>query len=209
MATTADLSVINAAAGRTGNDPVTSLTQGSLVANIANSNYEDSVKVELSLYPWKRATKIASLNRLDPDLMGAVPEPWTASYQLPVDLIDIRTAVVAGIPIRYEVHGDKILCDAATSDDVVLHYIWRVPEADWPPWFREGMTLRWEAILLRGVGERYREAEARDKTAHDHFAKARTRDSQSQTARNPYSSPTLRARGGFVSPYNNNCWPPR
>lgn len=207
MATISDLTVINAAAGRTGNDPISSLTQGSIVANIANSNYEDSVKAELSVYPWKRATKIASLNRIDPDVMGKPPEPWTAAYQLPTDLMDIRTVKVAGCPLDYEVHGDKILCDASEADDVILHYVWRVPEAEWPPWFREGMIRRWEAILLRGVGERYREAEARDKAATDQFATARNRDSQSQTPRDPTRSPTLMARTGFPSATHPRTFP--
>lgn len=196
MATTSDLSVINAAAGRTGSNPVTSLTEGSVVANIANSNYEKSVEAELSAYPWKRASKIASLNRLDPDAMGNPRSPWQAAYQKPDDLVEIRTVTVAGQPIKYEVHGDKILCNADVNDDVVMLYIWRVPENEWPAWFREGMVRRWEAILLRGVGERYSEAQARDKAAEEQFAKARNRDSQSQTARDPVVSPTLRARGG-------------
>lgn len=196
MASTTDFTVINAAAGRTGNNPMTSLSDGSIVANIASSNYEDLVKAELSLHPWKSASKIASLVRLDPDVEGEPPAPWSAAYQLPGDVIDIRTVTVWGEPIDYAVHGDAILCYAAPDQDVVLSYVWRVPEALWPPWFREGMIRRCEAIFLRGIGERYREAQARDVAADDQFAKARTRDSQSQTPRDPARSPTLQARIG-------------
>lgn len=202
MTTASDFSVINAAAGRTGNSSISSLSDGSLVANIASENYEDSVKAELSVYPWKRASKIVSMNRLDPDIMGSAPSPWQAAYQLPDDLVEIRTVTICGCPIAYEVHGDKILCNADTNADVVLHYIWRVQESDWPAWFREGMIRRWEAILLRGVGERHAEAQARDKAADDQFAKARSRDSQSQTARDPTTSPTLRARGSYYDPFS-------
>lgn len=200
MATTSDLTVLNAAATRTGNEPVSVLqSSGTPVAEIALNNYEDIVKTELSLYPWKRATKIVLLARIDPDVHGEPPEPWTAAYQLPSDLLEIRTVKVAGYPINYEVHSDKILCDADASDEVILHYIWRVPESDWPPWFREGMIRRMEAMFLRGVGERYREAQARDEAAGESFAKARNRDSQSQTPRDPTISPTLRARTGYLS----------
>jgi hypothetical protein len=99
------------------------------------------------------------------------------------------------------VHGTKVLCDAAEADEVILHYIWRVPESQWPPWFREGMIRRWEAILLRGIGERHR-GEERDKAAEDQFALARNRDSQSQTPRDPMVSPTQarRAAVGFDQP---------
>jgi hypothetical protein len=192
-----DFTVINAAATRTGNIPVTSLaSDGGPVAQIALSNYEDAVKTELALYPWKRATKIVQIDRLDPNTMGDPPEPWTAAYQLPTDLIEIRTVKVSGYPIDYEVHSTKILCDASETDEVILHYIWRVPESQWPAWFREGMIRRLEAIFLRGIGERATEARARDKAADDSFALARNRDSQSQTPRDPTTSPTLAARGG-------------
>jgi hypothetical protein len=208
MATISDLGVINAAATRTGNDPITTLaSDGTPVAKIALNNYEDSVRTELALYPWKRATKIVQLDRIDPDVMGAPPEPWTASYQQPDDLIEIRTVKVVGYPINYEVHGDTILCNANTADNVILHYIWRVPEVQWPPWFREGMIRRWEAILLRGVGERHNEADERDKAAGESFARARNRDAQSQTPRDPMISPTLQARTGSFPSAAPRPWP--
>lgn len=200
MATTSDFTVINAAATRTGNEPVTALaSDGGPVAQIALNNYEEIVNTELALYPWKRATKIVQIERIDPDVMGEPPEPWTASYQMPNDLIDIRTVKVSGYPINYEVHGDKILCDAAEADEVIMLYVWRAPESDWPPWFREGMTRRMEAMFLRGIGERYNDAAARDKAAEESFARARNRDSQSQTPRDPMVSPTLQARTGSVA----------
>jgi hypothetical protein len=208
MTTISDLSIINAAATRTGNLPVTAiLTDGGPVAQIALNNYEESVKTELALYPWKRATKIEQLDRIDPDVHGDPPEPWTAAYQLPPDLVEIRTVKVLGYPINYEVHGDKILCDADEASEVILHYIWRAPESDWPPWFREGMIRRWEAILLRGVGERYSQADERDKAAAESFARARNRDSQAQTPRDPTVSPLLRARTGAPHFIRNPEWP--
>jgi len=207
--TIADLTVINAAATRTGNDPITTIeTNGGPVAQIALNNYEDAVKTELSLYPWKRATKIVQLDRLDPDVVGEPPEPWTAAYQQPPDLLEIRTVKVVGYPINYEVHSDTILCNAVEADEVILHYIWRVPEAQWPVWFREGMIRRLEAMFLRAVGERYNQADERDKAAGESFARARNRDSQSQTPRDPMISPTLQARTG-LSTSTRVLWPSR
>ena len=53
---------------------------------------------------------------------------------------------MSGYPITHEVHGNTILCDAGESDEVILHYVWRVPESQWPAWFREGMIRRLEAM---------------------------------------------------------------
>lgn len=191
-----DLAVINAALTRVGEEPITSLSSADIGAKIANENYELLVEGELSNYPWKRASKIEQLDRLDDDEAGDPPEPWTAAYQLPDDLVEIRTVKVGGSPIPYEVHGDTILCDAAEDDEVILHYIWRASESDWPAWFRLGIIYRCEAMFLRGIGERYREAEAADQRAEEQFAKARNRDSQSQPPRNPVASSTLAARRG-------------
>lgn len=190
-----DLSIINAAATRTGNAPITSLNGSSIVAIVAKANYELLVEGELSNYPWKRASKIKQLARIS-STAGDPPEPWTAAYQLPTDLTEIRTVRIAGASIDYEVHGDTILCDAAESDEVILHYVWRANESDWPAWFRLGMIMRCEAMFLRGIGERYREAEARDAAADAQFAKASNRDSQSQPSRNPVRSGALVARTG-------------
>lgn len=194
-----DLSLINAALTRIGEPPITSLTSSATGAKIANENYDVLVEGELSNYPWKRASKIEQLDRLDADTEGDPPEPWTAAYQLPEDLVEIRTVKVGGQPIPYEVHGDSILCDASESDEVILHYIWRAAEVDWPPWFRLGIVYRLEALFLRGIGERYKEAAERDNSAEEQFAKARNRDSQSQPSRDPFTSPTLTARRGSTS----------
>lgn len=192
----ANLTAINAALTRTGNDPITSLTSAAVGAKIAAENYEPLVEAHLSVYPWKRASKIRQLDRIDPDDAGEPPEPWAASYQLPTDLTEVRTVKVAGMVIPYEIMGDKILCNASEDDEVILHYVWRADEADWPPWFFEGIVRRMEAVFLRGIGERYREAQARDESADDWFRIAKNRDSQSQTARNPVNSSTLAARRG-------------
>lgn len=191
-----DLTIINAALTRTGNPPITSLGGGAPGAVIASQSYELLVEGELSNYPWKRASKIEQLSRLDADVEGEPPLPWTAAYQLPEDLVEIRTVKVAGTPIPYEVHGDTILCDAGESDEVILHYVWRAAETDWPAWFRLGMIYRCEAMFLRGIGERYAEARDADKRADEQFAKARNRDSQSQPPRDPVRSSLLAARRG-------------
>lgn len=192
-----DLTHINNAAIRTGSEPISQLNDGSLVGKIAGLAYEPLVRAELSLNAWKQATKTSLLNRLDPDIEGDPPEPWTAAYTLPDDLVDIRTVKVGGIPIRYEVFGDVILCLADESSDVFLHYVWRIPEIRWHPAFAEGITQRLEALFWRGK-EQFEKADARDKSAAMQVAKARHRDAAQQTSRNPFGafSPTLNARRG-------------
>ena len=82
---------------------------------------------------------------------------------------------------------------------MILHYVWRCPEAWFPPWLREGIIRRMEAIFLRGIPHLYAEANSRDGAADEQFAKARNRDSQSQTSRDPVHSNTLAARSGSIA----------
>lgn len=187
--------IINAAVTRTGSaEPISSLDGSGSVETIANANYEILVTGLLGEYPWKFASKIEQLDRLDPDTEGEPPEPWTAAYQLPTDILELKTVKVAGERIDYAVHGTTILCDAGEDDEVIAHYVWRATEDLWPPLFTEGVIRRLEAIFLRAVGERYSEASDRDEAAERTLIKAKLSDSQSQTPIDPTTSSTLEAR---------------
>lgn len=194
-----DLTLVNAALSRTGTAaPISQLGDGSKAAEIVATNYDKLVRAQLAAYPWKFASKIAELNRLDPDVAGDPPEPWSAAYQLPTDLLDLRTVMVGGSPIYYAVHGSKILCDAAESDAVIAHYLWRVTESAMPEWFAEFIIVKLEAMFLRGIGERYDQATERDQAAMVQWSIAKNRDAQSQSPRDPFVSPTLQARAGTM-----------
>jgi hypothetical protein len=195
MATT-DLSVLNAALTRIGEEEITSLDGAGVAEAIARSNYESLVSAHLSVHPWKRASYTVQLARLDPLVEGQPPEPWTAAYQLPPDTLEIRTVKVGGQAIPYQIMGDVVLCDAGATDAVILHAVFRAREADWPQWFREGITIQLEAIFLRGIGERYREAELREDAAAKWWLTAKNRDAQSEPPRKPVGSPVLLARRG-------------
>jgi hypothetical protein len=203
------LEICSSALTRTGSEPITSFSGTTAGARIATENYETIVKAEMAAYPWKRASKIVELDLIDADVSGDPPEPWTAAYTLPSDLLEIRTLRVGGQNIDYEVHGNTLLCNASEVDNVILHYVWRQDEAYWPPWFTEGIIRRLEAVFLRGIGERYKEAQARDQAADRQFAMAKHRDSQSQTPRDPTPSATLAARRGepaTTRPARPNSW---
>lgn len=190
------LDFINAAATRTGNEPITELNDGTPVGNTAGANYDQIVKAALTVYPWRWATKTATLAAItgDPD------PPWTYAYQLPSDLLKLRSVAVNGQPFRYERQFNKLLCDISTDSDIIIKYTWSVPESDWPATFAEAIIQQIEALFLRAVGERYDEAEARAKEAKLTFSLARNEDSQGgQSTRNPVTSPTLAARTGVLT----------
>lgn len=188
-----DLSLINAALTRGGNNPITTLNDGTPGGNIAGQNYDLIVKTALTSYPWRWATKTATLVAItgDPD------PPWLKAYQLPGDVLFLRVVTVLGYPIDYEQQFNKLLCDYDTSVAVIAKYTWNVPESYWPADFGEAITQALEALFLRGVGERYDEAEARSKDAARTLQAAKTADSKKASPRDPFVSGTLAARGGI------------
>jgi hypothetical protein len=187
-----DLTFINAALSRTGNDPVTQLNDGTAGGNIAGLNYDLIVKTALTGYPWKWATKTAILA----SVTGTPDPPWLYAYQLPTDVKFLRVVTVYGYPIDYEQQLNKVLCNFDTSVDVIAKYTWSVPEAYWPADFAEAITQHLEVLFLRGVGERYEEAEARAKDATRTLQAAKTADSKKASPRDPFVSGTLAARTG-------------
>lgn len=189
-----DLSLINGALSRTGNDPITDLASPGAGAKIAANNYERLIKSLISKGRFKWATKTGQLDRI----AGTPAPPWTAAYQLPPDLLELRIVQSAGNNVTYELQTNKILCDADVSETIIAKYLYRVSETAMPEAFAEAVIVYLEAMFLRGIGERYQEAELRTKAAKEAFQEAKRLDAQSQTPRNPDVSATLAARGGVV-----------
>jgi hypothetical protein len=171
------------------------------------------VKKELSGYPWKWATKTAILSALS----GTPDPPWLTAYQLPTDVLFLRVVTVGGQPIDYEQQFNKLLCNFAVGTDVIAKYTWSVPESYWPGDFAEAVTQMLEAMFLRGIGERYEEAEARAKEARAHHAGGQDGGCQEGLAARPVrlrhacrrggGTPSHRCRGGDPWRAEKRCRP--
>lgn len=192
MAFASSIPVINAALTRTGDDPITSLDDGTPQAAVAAANYDEIVNGFLSSCPWKFASRTLQLA----PLAVIVDPPWQFAYQRPADLLALRVVEANGRPIEWELLADKILCNVGDGL-VIVKYTYRSEEPYWPKFFRLAVIATLEPMFLRAIGERYSEAAERDKKATLLQAMARNRDSQSQSARNPMRSPILTARQGF------------
>lgn len=198
-----DFTLINAALTRVGAAPLTELNDGTPGGQIAGANYAGFRRTMLTVYPWRWATKTQVLVAIDGDPYS----PWTDAYQLPTDILRIRSVTVDGETIDYERQFNKLLCDSGTDADVILKYTWDVPETYWPSGFAEAVTQFLEAMFLRGIGERYQEAKDRREDARITLLAAKLEDSQgSQSPRNPTTSPTLQARGGYLSTTTTIPW---
>jgi hypothetical protein len=186
-----DIILINAALTRAGIDPITAYDDGSNEAVVAEANYEELIRAEISGHPWRWATKTQALNLLE----GSPAVGGRFAWQLPGDVLLLQAVWHAGCPVRaYQVLADKIACDV--DEDITAVYLWRPPEADWPGYFSEAVRVRLEALFLRALAEKHGEADARDSMAERKFAWARSRDSQTQPGRDPWRSALVMARYG-------------
>lgn len=193
MPTASAIPICNAALTRTGDDPITSFDEGTPQAAVLSENYDDIVNGFLSSCPWKFASRTFQLSQHN----AAVDPPWLFGYQLPPDVLALRVVEANGYPIAWELQSDIILCNVGIETPVIAKYTYRVNETDWPKFFRLAVITTLEPLLLRAIGERYDQADSREKRAAQLQAMARNRDTQSQTARNPFRSPLLAARHGY------------
>lgn len=188
-----DITIVNAALVSAGLERINSFNDGNKRAEVASASYEKLVLDELGKYRWNWAAKSEALSKI----AETPPDPWLYSYQLPADLLDLRTVKQYGEGVDYALTGSKVLTDADNgSAAVVAHFGYRPEEAVWPGWWSGPFIIRLEGVFLRSFGERHAEAEKRDERADKGFLTARRIDAQSQSPRNPYRYPILDARRG-------------
>lgn len=185
------LNIINSALTSTGHTQITSLTDGSTEAEVSSANYEYIVRAELTKYPWSHSKKYKRLNRLNQTPNNG----WAYVYQLDSDLLKLVVVEVGGQPIEYERHGSELYCDAA--EDVYAEYIFRSSEDNWPYDFRAALGKRLQALFLRSLAEKIKEAEAIDQSADILFLRAKTEDAKNQTPKDRrLTSRLVGVRGG-------------
>lgn len=112
--------------------------------NIANLLYEEIVTDEIASYPWTFAKQQADLSReTDTDAGTNIPKhEWDAIYRLPPESIAIRGLFVQGLPINFEIFGNKVYCNATEDDTVVSEHLVRAAESIWWPFFRQAMIYK-------------------------------------------------------------------
>tara|TARA_R100001510_G_C7656872_1_gene217518 strand:- start:11711 stop:12325 length:615 start_codon:yes stop_codon:yes gene_type:complete len=130
-----DLSTVNNSLRLLGVDTITSLTDGTKRASIANGIYTFVKHHTLSMYPWKFALKKVELAR-----DSATPNnEWTYQYSMPSDSVTglpntvfFSGEVGAGSELRFDIYERKVLTDSTT---VFVDYVYNVGEDAMPSYF--------------------------------------------------------------------------
>lgn len=122
---------------------ISSLDDGTEEAEVSAAIYGPTRDALLSSYPWVFATKLAGLARL----VTAPDADWQSAYQLPVDVLVLRSVGRSGHSdnIPFEVRQTQLLTD---SDEALVQYTFRPAEAATPPYFDDALVARLAAELV-------------------------------------------------------------
>jgi len=162
-----------------GANPITSFSDTSTEATVANNMYEDVAQAALCASRWRFATNQAVLNLLSDAPTGR----FDRAYQLPSDMLMLHALTVNDLVVEYTVYGDKAYADLSATDQVVADYSFRANEQDWPSYFTLTVEYQLAAIFASSIARDEALTKMMDDKASMLMAKARNLDSQQQTTR--------------------------
>lgn len=174
---------------KTGCRSITSFDDGSAEAEVASNLYESVRDAMLSAYPWSFASAQTTLARL----AAAPVADYAYAYQLPSDFLRALSAGAGrGRGLDYRIHERRLHSNAS---EVVLTYIFRPLESEFPPFFDQILMARLAAEFCIPLTDSTSRSEALLRTAKDEFQQARTIDAQQDTLMVIEDYPLIGVRG--------------
>ncbi|MFC5354530.1 hypothetical protein [Azospirillum himalayense] len=150
---------------------ITAFDEGTAEAEVAGALFEPARDALLSANAWSFATRQARLARLADDPVA----DYGAAFQLPADFLRALGAGAGGRGrgIDYRIAGRAL---HAASDAVVLTYVGRPAEEDFPAFFDQALIARLAAEFCIPLTESTSRAELLQRLAESEFRRARQID---------------------------------
>jgi hypothetical protein len=170
---------------------ITSFTDGTAEAEVAQALYGPTRDALLSAHAWSFATTQARLARLADE----PPADHDFAHQLPADFLRALSAGTGGRGrgVVYRIAGRTLQSDA---DAVMLTYIGRPAEEDFPPFFDQALIARLSAEFCLPLTEGSSRAEALYRLADVEFRRARLIDAQQDSQPGFEDFTLIEARSG-------------
>jgi len=168
-----DVALASRALVRIGAAPITAFDDNTAEAEIAASLFAPTRDALLSAYPWSFATGQVALSEL-----GAVPvADYDHAFGLPNDYLRALSAGAGGKGrgLNYRIARGAL---HTNSESVILTYVFRPDESEFPPYFDQALISRLAAEFTIPVTENTSRAEALFRLAEQEFERARQIDSQ-------------------------------
>jgi len=162
-----------------GANPITSFEESSTEALVAVNMYEDVARAALVNSRWRFATNQSVLNLLTDKPTGR----YTNAYQLPNDCLMVHAITSGTLQIEYQIYGSKIFSDTSDTDVIIADYSFRANEETWPSYFTLAVEYSLAVVFATSIARDATLASLMQGQATQAMAKARSLDSQQQTAR--------------------------
>ncbi|MGH6662549.1 MAG: hypothetical protein ACREB6_13500 [Rhodospirillales bacterium] len=152
---------------------IASFDEGTAESEIAGNLYPSLRDALISAHPWSFATAQAVLPRLAAEPVA----DYAFAYQLPADFLRALSAGAGprGRGIDYRISERRL---HANANEVVLTYVFRPDEMDFPPFFDQALIARLAAEFCIPLTESTTRAESLHKLADIEFRRAKMIDSQ-------------------------------
>jgi hypothetical protein len=171
-----DVALCSRALIRIGAAPITSFDDGTAESEIAGALFGPLRDALLSAYAWSFATGQAALSQLETPPLA----DFAHAYQLPNDFLRAFSAGTGtrGRGLRFRVARGALHTDA---DHVILTYIFRPEEEEFPPYFDAALIARLAAEFTIPITENTSRAETLYNLAEREYQRARQIDAQQDT----------------------------
>jgi hypothetical protein len=171
-----DVALCSRALIRIGARPITSFEDETAEAQIADQLFAPVRDAMLSAYAWSFATGQVALTPLvTPPLAD-----YSHAFQLPTDFLRAISAGEGkrGRGLKYRIARGALHTNA---ESVILTYIFRPAEEEFPPFFDQALIARLSAEFTIPVTENTSRADLNYQLAQQEFARARQIDAQQDT----------------------------
>jgi hypothetical protein len=168
-----DIGLCSRALIRIGAAPITSFSDGTAEAEIAGALFGPVRDALLSAYAWSFASGQVALAQLVDDPVA----DYDHAFQLPDDYLRALSAGAGtkGRGLNYRIARGVL---HTNSDSVILTYIFRPEEEEFPPYFDQAIIARLAAEFTIPITENTSRAETLYKLAEGEFRRARQIDAQ-------------------------------
>ena len=153
--------------------PISSFNENTIESQVSRQLYQTVLESILASYPWRFALKQVELGRLN----KTPKADYKYAYQLPNDTIRVLSAgrINLGRGLQYRIHHQELQTD---SDQVVLTYISRPDESDFPPFFVDALISKLAMEFCLPLTESTTRTEYFRKLFEENLKTARLIDSQ-------------------------------
>ncbi len=171
-----DVALCSRALIRIGAAPITSFSDGTAESEIANALYGPVRDALLSSYGWSFASGQVALTKLSTSPLA----DYQNAFQLPNDFLRALSAGAGGRGrgLNYRIMRGALHTDA---EEVMLTYIFRPDESEFPAYFDMVMIARLAAEFCIPVTESTSRADSLLRMADIEFSRARQIDAQQDT----------------------------